>query len=178
MAGLAGACLSDMKTWEQLAVEDGGWGVEKTTQFLTKLAQHKIIWGRGRTATHALLAAGEMSINVEDNLENFISGKPKGEPVEWVRSNPVVVAGPAQILQKKAPHPNAARLFYEWLMSPQGAIAYENITEQGIVYPGAKTEQAKLVEGFRTVYRTEEGNIKAVEMGLTEKFSRILVRMK
>jgi iron(III) transport system substrate-binding protein len=166
--------VSDMKTWEQLAVEDGGWGVEKTTQYLTKLAQQKIIWGRGRTATHALLVAGEMSINVEGNLENIISGKLKGEPVDWVRSKPVVVAGPAQIMQKKAPHPNAARLFYEWLMSPQGQLIYEKINEAGIVYPGAKTEQAKLIEGLPMIFRTEEGNIKAVEMGLTEKFAKIL----
>ncbi len=166
--------VSDLKTWMQFAVEDGGWGVEKTTQYLTKLAQQKIIWGSGRTATHALMVAGEFKIDVEDNLDNFIGGKPKGEPVEWVRSNPVVVAGAAQMLHKKAPHPNAARLFYEWLLSPQGQIAYENANEQGIVYPGAKTEQGKLVEGLSMVYRTEEGDAKATELGLNEKFSKIL----
>ena len=40
---------TDVKVWMVFAVEEGGWGIEKTEDFLKKLSQQKLIWGAGHT---------------------------------------------------------------------------------------------------------------------------------
>ena len=86
----------------------------------------------------------------------------------------MTVTGPSFILTKKAPHPNVARLFLEWLLSPQGLVAYEKSTYFGAVYPGAQTRIGKFLEGLNFVYRTEEVIQKIIELDLDKKFGVIL----
>ena len=108
------------------------------------------------------------------NLINFILTRKKNLPVDWVRSKPVPVSGPSLILLKKAPHPNAARLFIEWLISPQRLALYETITGYGAAFPESGTRMAKYLEGLDIVYRTEDVELKAIEMGLSDRFAKIL----
>ncbi|MDP2645731.1 MAG: extracellular solute-binding protein [Desulfobacterales bacterium] len=164
----------DVKAWTTIAVGEGGWGIERTEQFLKKLARQNIIWGRGHTAATTLLIAGEFSIMVEGYVYHILQFKEKGAPVEWAKVDPVVVTGPSFTLQKKAPHPNTARLFLEWLLSPPGLIAYDKITYYGAASPGSGTRISKALQGLNLVYRTEDIQMKVLELGLIERFSKIL----
>jgi len=48
----------------------------------------------------------------------------KGSPVDYVRAVPPVVFPDYMVLYAKAPHPNSAKLFIEWVLSPAGQAAY------------------------------------------------------
>ncbi len=163
-----------MDTWIGLALGDGGWGVEKTEDFLHRLKQQNIIYGRGRTAVHNLMIAGEFKVNAECNLLNYFQSKMEGAPAEWVRVNPVLITGAAFIMPKKVPHPNGARLFLEWMFSPQGLAIFEEVTGKGAPSPGSGTLVAKAIDGLPLVYWTEEVRIKGSELNLEERFAKIL----
>lgn len=51
----------------------------------------------------------------------------EGAPVRWVRPQPTPLFGNVwQAISANAPHPNAARLFQNWVMSDDGAHALQN----------------------------------------------------
>jgi iron(III) transport system substrate-binding protein len=168
------ALTADTKLWAVLALEEGGWGLEKTEDFLNKIKQQKIIWAASFAAGHTLLTSGEYKILGQSYVYNTLKAQDKGAPVEWSRVNPVIVTGPSVTLRKGAPDPNAARLFLEWMFSPQGLLIYDKITSQGVALHGSGTRLAKALDGLKIVYRTEEGTIKAATMGLREKYAKIL----
>lgn len=168
------ALQTDMNMWVILALAEGGWGIEKTEQFLKKLKQQNPIWAAGGTAGHNLLIAGDYKMMVDADLRSYLQTQNKGVPIEWVRVNPIPVSGSAFTLLKKAPHPSAARLFLEWMLSPQGLVVYENATKLGAAFPGAGTRVAKTLEGMTIVNRTEEVSLKAVELHLSDRFANIL----
>ena len=162
----------DVMIWYTLALAEGGWGIEKTEEFLRKLRQQEPIWASGNTAGHNLLMAGEYKIMGADNLHRFFESQKKGAPLGWIKVRPVPVTGSSLTLQKNAPHPHSARLFIEWLYSPQGLATFEKVTGFGFLFPGS--QQTKALEGLPLVYRTEESVLKAAEMGLDKKFAALL----
>ncbi len=165
---------TDMKVWTTLALEEGGWGIEKTENFLKKIKQQQPIWAAGHTAGHNLLIAGEFRVFAEDYWYHVMLSRQKGAPVDWIKVRPVPITGSSFTFQKNAPHPNAARLFLEWQFSPQGLVTFESILGKGAAFPGSGTRVAKALEGLPLAIRTEEGVIKAGEMDLEKKFADIL----
>ncbi len=165
---------SEITKWYVLALGEGGWGVEKTDSFLRKLKQQEPIWAPGHTAAHNWLIAGEFKIVGENNLQYMFTFKDKKPPVDWCRVSPVPVTGGTFLLAKKAPHPNAARLFIEWLFSPQGLALYEKMTGHGAAASGSGTQLSKALEGLPLVYRTEDVALKAGELNLVDRFAKIL----
>ncbi len=165
---------TDVRAWYIIALGEGGWGVEKTENFLKKLKQQEIIWTRGHSAAIPLLEAGEFKIMGEQLLRYAWQSQEKGAPIDWCRTSPVPISGGTFFLTKKAPHPNAARLYIEWLFSPPGQLLYENITGYGAAAPGSGTRLSKALEGMTLVYRTEELALKLSELKLVDKFSSIL----
>ena len=172
--GQMGVPSVSLKNWAGMAMSEGGWGIEKTENYLKKLKEQEPRWGAGYSATHALLIAGEFKIQASGYLYHAFLSQKKGAPVAWNRVDPVLLAGSSFILVKNAPHPNASRLFFEWLFSPQGMAVWEKVTLKGAAYPGAGTQQSKALEGLNLIYETEEVDIKIAELGLVEKFAKIL----
>ena len=132
------------------------------------------IYAGGNSAAHAMMISGDFSVTAAGFVYHVLKSKAKGAPVEWARVNPVPVTGPALILNAKAPHANAASLFLEWVSSSQGLVAYDRITYYGAVFPGAGTRISNAVKGLNIIYRTEEVELQAMELGLVDKFSKIL----
>jgi ABC-type Fe3+ transport system substrate-binding protein len=74
----------------------------------------------GNTLVLQLLAAGEFPIAAgvyEYSVEDL---KTKGAPVEWIGLEPVITYTVAVSLPSQPNHPNAAKLFIEWLLSKEG----------------------------------------------------------
>ena len=92
--------------------------------------------------------------------------------MDWVRANPVVLTGASFSLRAKGPHPNSARLFMEWMLSPLGLQVWANVTAQYV--PGTDTPTVKLMKGLSVIVRTEDVELKAVEMELDKRFANIL----
>lgn len=93
------------------------WGRERAQKYMRALAKQGIQWRKGHTLIAQLMAAGEFPLGVvyAHRIEEM---KQKGAPVEWVNTvNPIVVTVNAAGISTKPQHPNAAKLFYDYLLS-------------------------------------------------------------
>lgn len=97
------------------------WGEEKKIKFLRDLSTQKITFRAGLTNLHMLLAAGEYPIMVYAFATTIARLKEEGASVDWVRmKSPTPTVSVMAAVAERAPHPNAARLFYEFLLSKEG----------------------------------------------------------
>lgn len=67
-----------------------------------------------------LLSAGDFALLVNNFLQNSIEAKRKGSPVEFLALDPVISAAGLVGLNKLAPHPNAAKLFVDFVLAKEG----------------------------------------------------------
>jgi iron(III) transport system substrate-binding protein len=97
------------------------WGKEKGLEFWRRLAEQQINFRKGYTLITELLSAGEFPITVslyQHRVDEYID---KGAPLQWGAPNPVVGGDPNRIaLLKKAPRPNAAKVFIDFMLSAEG----------------------------------------------------------
>jgi iron(III) transport system substrate-binding protein len=67
-----------------------------------------------------LVAAGEFKLALTAYSQNFESLKERGAPVDWVALDPVYANIHPVGISSKAPHPNAAKLFVDFVLSKAG----------------------------------------------------------
>jgi ABC-type Fe3+ transport system substrate-binding protein len=166
---------TDPKPWWTIALAEGGWGLEKTIDFVTKLKAQIPNMQNGPSQGHSLLIAGNFKIYTNDNLRHVILSKEKGAPVDWCPVSPIIITGPSVTMPARAPHPNAVRLFVEWFLSPEGRRVDEQVSGYGFANAGSGSRLSEILKGHTLAVRTEEVILKAVEMGIDEKLSKILI---
>ncbi len=127
------ADLCDKKYEGKIAVETGDvvvytalrkqYGEAEAQRIVRCVAANKPSLRAGHTEIDNLLPAGEFSVTFASHSYRLAVLKyEKQQPVDWVKDLIVFdLAGSA--LAAQAPHPNAARLFTEWLLSPEGQTA-------------------------------------------------------
>jgi len=102
------------------------WGRDKGTQFMRALARQKPQQRRGHSLLTRLLVAGDFPLALIHAGE-IEKEKQDGAPVEWVRTLDPVITSPSQVaIAAKAPHPAAARLFVDFLLSKEGQRLIES----------------------------------------------------
>ncbi len=95
-------------------------GRERGTAFMQALARQSPQFRRGHSLLSKLLVAGDFPLALVHAAE-IESAKAAGAPVEWVRTLDPVVTSPSQVaVSASAPHPHAARLFVDLLLSVEG----------------------------------------------------------
>jgi len=102
-----------------LALQEA-WGRERAEKYARALAGQGILWRKGHTLIAKLLTAGEFPLGLvyAHRIEEL---KKKGAPVEWVTTTDPIPAEVHPILiAAKAPNPNAAKLFVEFVASKEG----------------------------------------------------------
>jgi len=94
-------------------------GREKGQAYMRALARQAPQFRRGHSLLSKLLVAGDFPLalvhaaEVEDSKRN-------GAPVEWVRTLDPIVTSPSQVaVAARAPHPAAARLLVDYLLSAE-----------------------------------------------------------
>ena len=126
------------------------WGAEKARKFISGLAKQDVILRQGRALLTDLLGAGEFSILVNNYLPNVFRVKEKGSPVDFYPLDPIVEgAGPVGI-NRNAPHPHAARLFFDFCLSKEGQAVLVGIGKSSARndVPGNPSDQ---IRGARKV---------------------------
>jgi iron(III) transport system substrate-binding protein len=132
------------------------WGKEKVKAYITRLAANKPQITKGRTQMVALLAAGEFPVATSNVALHTVKRlQEKGAPIEWVRAGPLVFAGAAAVMSARAAHPNAAYLWLDWLLSPEGSKASEEIEDKGNPFPGSGSQQSEAIKGLPFVVTDE-----------------------
>jgi iron(III) transport system substrate-binding protein len=94
-------------------------GEEKGLAYMRELAKQTQLRA-GRTLLAQLVAAGEFKGALTAYSQTFEVLKPSGAPVDWVYLNPVFANIHPTGIAAKAPHPNAARLFIDFVLSKRG----------------------------------------------------------
>jgi iron(III) transport system substrate-binding protein len=95
-------------------------GEEKGLAFMRRLAQQQLQPRPGRTLLAQLVAAGEYRGSVSVYSQSYEILKGSGAPVEWAALDPVYASVHPTGIAAKAPHPNAARLLMDFLLSKKG----------------------------------------------------------
>lgn len=128
------------------------WGDERAIKYLHNLAAQKLQIRRGYTLLAQLLAAGEFPIVVQAFAYRVAEMKLKGAPLGIAFPDPTVVTiSPIQIA-KHPPHPHAAALFIDYLLSEE---SQKTIASFGRL--PARKGVKPLYPEFQEVLEREEG---------------------
>jgi iron(III) transport system substrate-binding protein len=95
-------------------------GRDKAVKFLKALAQQDVYIRRGRSLLTQLLLAGEFDVQIVAYWHEVNRLMKQNAPLGWVGMEPAVTGAPQISLVEKAPHPNAARLFIDFVLSEEG----------------------------------------------------------
>jgi iron(III) transport system substrate-binding protein len=92
----------------------------KGRAFMEKLAEQKPQVRDGNQLLLNLLSAGEYPLAAAAYEYSIETAKQKGAPVDWVALEPVIVYPAGIAVTSQPPHPFAARLFVEFMLSKEG----------------------------------------------------------
>ncbi len=98
--------------------DDARW-----SRFIRGLKALNVSLHKSTSAMFRLLIAGEYSIAMPSLLHDVIEEKEKGTPVDYLKSAAPVISAQQLGIYAKAPHVNAAKLFAEWMITPEGQLA-------------------------------------------------------
>jgi iron(III) transport system substrate-binding protein len=116
-----GAFAMDMDSDKTIMSWMKTWGPEKTRAFLQGLAKNEMVVRKGHTLITELLCAGEFKAAVELYAYRLADVKhKKGCPVEIVYSDPTPATASPISAVKAAPHPYAAALLVDFMLSQAG----------------------------------------------------------
>ena len=95
--------------------------------FRELVAKNGISPRHGHTLLNNMVVSGEVPLAL--TVYNYMpeQAKKKGAPIDWFVIEPAVARANAVGVARDAPHPNAALLFYEYLLGPDGQQAMVKI---------------------------------------------------
>jgi iron(III) transport system substrate-binding protein len=130
------------------------WGREKAIGYFKRLAALDPVLKRGNTERVQLTLAGEYPLIVAYNqtIQRMTS---RGAPIDWVALEPAITQVNPVMLAAKAPHPNAARLLYDFVISKEGQEmlrGFQRIPVRKDVEP----DPPRLFRGFKYVVESPE----------------------
>lgn len=97
-------------------------GEAKGLEFFKQLAAQKPGFRIGSSQIADLVAAGEYPIGLNTYSTNIEDLKARGAPVEWVGLDPVIAILHPIAINVTAPHPNASKLFVDFVLSKEGMM--------------------------------------------------------
>src|SRR5205807_8849915 len=83
-------------------------------------------------------AAGEVPVSLSNYASNAGSMKRRGKPIDWKPVEPVIGRPQAIRLAASAPHPNAALLFVDFVLSPEGQRLFHSMGR----YPSSRKAES------------------------------------
>jgi iron(III) transport system substrate-binding protein len=101
-------------------------GREKGVKYMRELSRQNPMLRIGQTLITQLVAAGEIALQINANAVSVNRLKQKGAPIDWVAPGPLPGLMVGVGLVSQAPHPAAARLFVDFLLSKEGQQLYQS----------------------------------------------------
>ncbi len=141
--------LLDPKWRDKLAIEgsDHEWmtsviadmGEQKGEQFFTDLvSSNRLSVRNGHPLLTNLVGSGEVPLALTVYQYSVDQAKTNGAPIEWFAIEPAITIADAMAVPRSAPHPHAALLFYDYMISE---AAQRILAEIGYLATNAKIEQ-------------------------------------
>jgi len=113
--------------WFATVVQELG-GEKRGLDYFRRLAEtNGISVRKGHTLLNNMVVSGEVPLAL--TVYNYMpeQAKEKGAPIDWFVIPPAIARSNAVGVARKAPHPAAALLFYEYLLGPEGQKAMTSI---------------------------------------------------
>jgi iron(III) transport system substrate-binding protein len=123
-----------------LAALEQAWGREKALGYLGKLSKQDLSYRRGGTLTTQVVSSGEFPIGIAINGETSAAIRDKGAPLGFKVLAPTIVKPEGLFLAKNAPHPHAALLFVEWVLSHEAQSFLAATLGKGSAMKGVRSK--------------------------------------
>ena len=95
------------------------WGEARGMEFMRKLGATKPDMRKGHVLLAQLISSGEVDVGLTAYHANAQSFKKRGAPVDWAPVEPVIARPQGIGVARHAPHPHAALLFVDFMLSPE-----------------------------------------------------------
>jgi len=95
-------------------------GESQGVAYYRRLAGQKPSMRKGHTLMAEMVAAGEIEIAIDTHVQGIARIKEKGAPIEWKPLQPAFGQPSSVGVAARAPHPDAARLLAEFILSREG----------------------------------------------------------
>ena len=143
-------------------------GREKGLAYMKRLAGQAINFRSGNSLLANLLAAGEFGILINTRPESIDELKQKGAPVDWVTTKPMTANVLPIAIAKNAQHPNAGKLFMDYMLSEEGQKVLSGMSRTP-VRPGIAATNPRLSQGME---------IAVNDPGMAERFDQVVEQYK
>ncbi len=138
-------------------------GQEKGTAYLRELGKQRIANLRG-SAREVLdqVIAGEYSLALQIFNHHAVISAKKGAPVDWIPMEPATVTLSVLSIHRNAPHPNAAKLLVDFIISKEGQEVFRRADylpahpQVPASVPTLKPSEGKFRSHYFTPEQTEE----------------------
>jgi len=139
----------DDENYELLVGLVQAWGKNAAVDYLKALAAQAPVIGRGATQRTQMLGAGEfpLAISYTHTVE---WSKSQGSAVDWVNLEPVIIKFDGIMLDAKAPHANAGKLFIDFVLSQQGQELLQSF-HRVTLREGVDPDPPRLIKGFKRI---------------------------
>jgi iron(III) transport system substrate-binding protein len=95
------------------------WGEARGMGFFRKLSDMRPDMRKGHVLLVQLIASGEVDVGLTAYYANAESFKRRGAPVDWAPVAPMIARPQGIGVVRNAPHPHAALLFADFMLSPR-----------------------------------------------------------
>lgn len=124
------------------------WGKDKTVNYFKALKKQEPSRRRGRSLLAQLLAAGEFPVALGFYGYRVLELQETGAPLEIIQADPVIAWPRRLLLAKNAPHPNAARVFIDYVLSEEAQRLMASMGRT-VVRPGIEIKHPRLIKGVK-----------------------------
>ena len=138
------------------------WEEKRFWDFAKGLKDQKPIWTSRNTEAMAKITSGEGWIGT-GSYAAIEELKAKGAPVEFMFLSPALSQIRGASIIKGAAHPNAAKLFVGWLLSPEGAEARDKYAV-GTIEPGTVLFKKVQAAGAQIAYEESLEQLEARDL--------------
>ena len=119
------------------------WGKERALNYLRQLLRQDLHLRSGHALGAQLLCAGEYHLHFELLAHSAADVIHKGCPIRLLSFSPIPAEPAGLAIINGAPHPHAALLFYDWMLSREGSTELANVGRLP-TRPGVKPKYAEL----------------------------------
>jgi iron(III) transport system substrate-binding protein len=112
---------------EWMAALVKAWGEAKGLAYFRALAAMNPDMRKGHVLLAELVAAGEVPVGLTMYNSNIESLRKKGAPIDFVPVQPVAARPQGVGVVRNAPHPHAAVLFADFVISPEAQALFESM---------------------------------------------------
>lgn len=132
-------------------------GEEKGMDYLRKLAEQELVSiPASQRVVLDRVIGGEYPVGIMTFNHHDAISAAKGAPVDWIKMEPLVATSSNIGIVKNAPHPNAAKLFVEFVLSEEG----QKVLAEAFYLPARPGVQAKVPE-----LKPEVGDFEVTNIG-------------